>query len=149
VTHDAPPPPARPVNASAAYGRAAQTASPVERVLMLYDGALRRIEEARRAILEGRIEDRFHALEKAGAILVGLQSSLDHARGGAIAEQLDRIYTYLDFRLHQANIRNDATICEEAAARLRELRRAWAELATTPPPVAAAPLPGTSRSRAA
>lgn len=144
-----PPAPPRPVNASAAYGRAAQTASPVERVLMLYDGALRRIEEARRAIVEGRIEDRFHALEKAGAILVGLQSALDHERGGVIADQLDRIYTYLDFRLHQANIRNDPAICEEVSARLRELRRSWAELARTPPPAAAGPPPGTRRSAAA
>lgn len=143
------PPTGRPVNASAAYGRAAQTASPVERVLMLYDGALRRIDEARRAIIEGRIEDRFRALEKAGAILVGLQSALDHQRGGAIADQLERIYTYLDFRLHQANIRNDAAICDEAAARLRELRRAWAEIARTPPAAPTSPIPGASRSAAA
>src|SRR5690349_12953042 len=114
-----------PARAAAAYGRAAQTIPPVRQIVMLYDGALGRLREARQALVEGRIEDRFRAVQKASAIIDGLHACLDFERGGEIAPLLDRMYGYIGLRLQQINIRQDPAIRDELIGHLGELRRAW------------------------
>ena len=65
-----------------AYGQASETLAPAQQIVLLYEGAIRRIKEARHAIEARRINDRYLAVRKATAIIEGLQSCLDHARGG-------------------------------------------------------------------
>lgn len=115
--------------AADAYGQATQTLPPIQQIVLLYDGAMRRIKEARAAIEDGRVKDRATAVSKATAIVEGLQSALDHERGGEIAANLDRIYTHVAFRLQTLNVLAEVTTCDELLARLDELRAAWAELA--------------------
>jgi flagellar secretion chaperone FliS len=115
--------------ALSAYGHAAETLAPLRQIVMLYDGAIRRIKEARQAIELRRIKDRHVAVAKASAIIDGLHAALDHERGGEIAAQLDRIYTYISFRLQRINLDDDPAVCDELVARLSELRASWAELA--------------------
>jgi flagellar secretion chaperone FliS len=115
--------------AMTAYGQAAETLAPGRQIVLLYDGAIRRIKEARQAIEERRINDRYVAIAKATAILEGLQGCLDLERGGAIARNLDQIYTYLVLRLARIHLENDVTLCDEVTARLSELRDSWAQIA--------------------
>ena len=112
-----------------AYSQASATLAPAQQILLLYEGAIRRIKEAQSAILARRINERCRAVHKATAIIEGLQSCLDHERGGEIARNLDRIYTYVTFRLQRINLTDDPGICEELIARLDQLRGAWAQLA--------------------
>ena len=116
-----------------AYGQASATLAPAQQIVLLYEGAIRRIREARRAIEAGRVHDRCLAVQKATAIVEGLQSCLDHARGGEIARNLDRIYTHIIFRLQRVNLTDDPRICDEVIARLDQLRGAWAQLAAGAP----------------
>jgi flagellar protein FliS len=113
----------------AAYGQAAETLAPARQIVLLYDGAIRRIREARHAIEARRINDRYQALAKATAIVEGLQGCLDLERGGAIARNLDQLYTYLVLRMARINLENDVGICDELTARLSELRDSWARIA--------------------
>jgi len=115
--------------ALSAYGQAAETLAPLRQIVLLYDGAIRRIKEARQAIELRRVNERHTAIEKAGAIVDALHAALDHERGGEIAMQLDRIYTYVSFRLQRVNLDNDPAICDELVARLSELRASWAQIA--------------------
>lgn len=112
-----------------AYGRASTTIPPLEQIVMLYDGAMLRVREARAAIERGDVEARYRATSRATAIVDALQACLDHEQGGEIAALLDRYYTYLSLRLAAVNIRNDPAICDEILARLAEMRASWAELA--------------------
>src|SRR3954451_19582786 len=137
------------VPARAAYGRAAQTIPPVRQVVMLYDGALRRLREARQAILEGRIEDRFLAVQKASALIDGLHACLGFERGRDIAPLLDTMYGYIGLRLQQINIRQDPAICDELIAQLGELRRAWDTLAEGSAPFSSGPTNPTGACAAA
>ena len=118
--------------AAIAYGRAAETLPPAQQILMLYDGAARRVEEIKAAIAAGDVEARYRLTRKAGAIVDGLQACLDHERGGEIASLLERLYTYFSLRLAQVNTQNDPRICDELLARLAELRASWAVLAQDP-----------------
>ena len=117
------------VRATAAYGQAARTMPPALQIVMLYDGAIGRLREARRAVEEGRVEDRYRAVEKAAAIVDALHACLDMERGGEVAALLDRLYTYASVRMQLINTRNDVGVCDELAARLTELRDAWRAIA--------------------
>lgn len=136
--------------AMTAYGQAAETLAPAQQIVLLYDGALRRVREAREAIEARRVTDRYLALAKATAILEGLQGCLDLERGGVVARNLDRLYTYLVLRLHRLNLESDVAICDEVTARLSELRDSWARIAEgdatdrAPSPRASATAPGVT-----
>jgi flagellar protein FliS len=122
--------------------------TPAVAIVMLYDGAISRLIEARIAAVDGRIEDRCTAVDKAYAIIHGLQCQLDFAAGGEIAVLLDDYYTYTLYRMAQINIRNDPGVCDELVDRLREMRESWSTIAhggRDPSPVAApTPLPKTA-----
>jgi flagellar protein FliS len=115
--------------AFSAYGQAAQTVAPAQQIVMLYDGAIRRLLEAKDAIAEQRTEDRFNLVQKATAIIDALHGCLDFQNGGEIAQLLDRFYTYVAYRLQQINIMNDPSICDEVVDRLSEMRASWASVA--------------------
>ena len=138
-----------PTRAAAAYGRAAQAVPPVRRVVMLYDGAIARLGEARLAALEGRFEDRYVDVGKAGAIVDALHAALDFERGGDIAPLLDRLYVHFGLRMQQINTRNDPGICDEVAARLAELRDAWLSIADGTSPASSPLSADTGRSAVA
>lgn len=122
-------------HATTAYDRAATTMPPLQQVVLLYDGAIRRIREARAAIERDRPQDLFVATGKAAAIVEALSASLDHQRGGAIAQNLDRLYGDLAFRLQQLNLEPEPEICDRLVDRLAVLREAWAKLSARPPEV--------------
>ncbi|HFA59965.1 MAG TPA: flagellar export chaperone FliS [Rhodospirillales bacterium] len=119
--------------AAAAYGQAAQTIPPLRQIVMLYDGAILRLQEAKRAIAENRIEDRHRAVSKAAAIIDALHGCLDFERGGEVATHLDRFYTYVSFRMRLIDVRNDPSICDELIARLGEMRGSWAAIENSEP----------------
>lgn len=109
-------------------------ATPQRLIVMLYDGALGAIADARGHLLAGRPAPKGRALGKALAIVgEGLRASLDRERGGAIAQQLSDLYVYIEQRLFAANIGDDVAALDEAAALLADLRGAWAALAENGP----------------
>lgn len=115
------------------YGRdhyqtaATDTAGPAQLVLMLYDGALMRLEIATEAITAGRPEPAHTALVKAQAIVDELNVTLDVERGGKVAQNLRDLYLYCSGRLIDANLAKDATIVAEVSGLLHGLRDAWNE----------------------
>lgn len=114
-----------------AYRRTeAQSASPLQLIVMLYDGALRFLSEARAAQLTGDTRKRNEALKRVSAIVAECHSSLDMERGGAVAKELDRLYSYISGRLLDITVKRDATAIEEVHKLMTTLRSAWAEAAT-------------------
>jgi flagellar protein FliS len=103
----------------------AQTAAPGELVVMLYRGALRFVAAAVEAIDASDIEAAHTNLIRAQAIISELNETLDLARGGELASNLQAIYTYLNQRLIEANLRKDADAAREVERLLRELLPAW------------------------
>src|SRR5262245_66516563 len=81
-----------------------QSRSPLELVVMLYDGAIQSADAARAAMISGDIAARRAALSKLMAIISQLQNTLDIERGGAIAENLDRLHSWATARLLDAAV---------------------------------------------
>jgi flagellar protein FliS len=109
-----------------------QSRTPLELVVMLYDGALQSLTRAREAIERRDIPDRRDSLSRALAIISELQSTLNLEQGGAVAESLDALYSYISRRLLDAAIKNDVAPIDEVGRLLGPLRDAWRTIATAP-----------------
>ena len=116
-----------PNNAYQAYNNSKiMTASPAELTLMLYEGAIKFCNIAIMAIEKKDIEKSHVNIVKVENIINYLQSTLDTKY--PVSEDYDRIYTYLQQRLAQANIRKDPEILEEVCEHLRSVRDTWKEV---------------------
>jgi flagellar protein FliS len=118
------------VQGATAYRRIeAQSRSPLELVVMLYDGALRFVTEAREATAAHQPHRRARAVSRALAVIGELQSTLNLDEGGTVAAELDRLYTYMTGRLVDVSTRKDDTALDEVHRLLLPLREAWSEVA--------------------
>ena len=108
-----------------------QSRTPLELVVMLYDGAIRFTGEASDAMGRGDIRKRGEAVSRAMAIIGELQSTLDMNAGGDIAAALDQLYMFVRDRLLEASFRQDPRPLEEALKVLTNLREAWSQISTT------------------
>lgn len=111
-----------------AYATANMTVGKTRQVVMLYDGAIRFVQQSITAIEKGDFETRFNLLAKTSEILSGLQNSLDFENGGEIAKLLYDYYASLDARIFSVHRSNDIKILESVAKELRMMREAWHEI---------------------
>jgi flagellar protein FliS len=102
----------------------------MELVVMLYDGAIRFMGEARQAIARNDVRARTEATRRALDIVSELQNRLNINEGGDIARELDRLYTYMGSRITDVT-RGDAAAADELHKLLTTLRDAWSHAATT------------------
>lgn len=109
---------------------AVETASPVRLIVMLYDGAIRFINEAAYAIRQRDYETKNAKIQRAQRILTELICSLDFEKGGEIARNLYRLYNYMYNQLIEANIEDSYERLEHVVNLLSELREAWDAIAT-------------------
>ena len=108
-------------------------ASPCKLVLLLYDGALKAISQAKFNMQDNKIAAKGEAISKAVTIIdEGLKRSLDVKAGGEIAENLSALYDYMCQRLFMANLKNDLDALDEVSKLLSELRGAWAAIEKLP-----------------
>lgn len=119
------------VRATDAYRQTeVRSRTPLELVVMLYDGALTFMTAAQDAIQRGDIPARRMAISKTLAIVSELQSTLNMEQGGQIAESLDELYRWSSVRLLDAAAANDAGPVTEVAHVFRTLRDGWSDIAS-------------------
>lgn len=102
-----------------------ETASQGKIVVMLFNGAIQRAEEAKRQLARGKTEGVHNNLLRAQDIVAELRSALDMK--AAVAKQLDRIYEYFQHLLIKANIRKDGAPLDEVIVHLTAMRNTWQE----------------------
>ncbi len=102
----------------------AQTVSPGQLVVMLYDGVVRFSRRARTALIERDYETTHNALCRAQDIIAELDATLDD-RAGEISVNLRRIYQYCLLLLVAANIDKDTAPLDEVIAHFIALADTW------------------------
>lgn len=112
------------------YGRVSlearvATASPHELILLLYRRLAALLREARDGAEARDPARRLKATERALAIVEGLDATLDHERGGSVAQGLHQVYDLLRARL----LAGDATGLGEALASTDAIAEAWGAVA--------------------
>lgn len=100
-------------------------ATPHRLVQMLLDGAVEKVATAKGAMERGDTAEKGRYVVWAISIIGGLRASLDLQHGGAIAANLDSLYEYVERRLTEANLGNDAQVLVEVLSLLTEIRDAW------------------------
>ncbi|MFM7847782.1 MAG: flagellar export chaperone FliS [Rubrivivax sp.] len=102
------------------------SADPHKLIEMLLQGALESMTRARGALARSDQATKIEEVRRAVRIVEeGLRSSLDHASGGQIAQDLDRLYSYITWRLAMANLRNDQAMLTECFNLLSSVYEAW------------------------
>ncbi|MDE0583212.1 flagellar export chaperone FliS [Planococcus sp. A6] len=99
------------------------TASSEELTLMLYNGCLKFIKLAKRAMLDKQFEEKNKNLLKAQAIIQELRSTLNPDI--ALSKELEQLYEYQNNSLMEANMKNDAAALDAVLADVTELRNTW------------------------
>ena len=112
------------------------TASPGQVVLLLFNGAISRLE---RSLLGFSYDDPAmlnmtvnNNVLRAQEIIRELNCALDMERGGELAGTLRRLYHYFDVRLCQCNYKKEREGIEEVIGHLTVLRDAWDTMLKNP-----------------
>lgn len=114
-------------NPYAAYQNASQTVPKTRQVVMLYEGMVRFLQQAREASLAKQIDVRFNKLVKVSDIVVALQGSLDFENGGEPALVLYEFYSQIYngiTRAHRAKA-EDVSEIDNLLEELKTMRDAW------------------------
>jgi flagellar protein FliS len=107
------------------------SASPGQLVVLLYDHMLVSLRRARVAMQERNFEQRGELLERARSVLTELLVTLDRERGGAVAENLAALYSFLLGELVQVGVVGDEARLDRVIHMIAELREAFAQIAAT------------------
>ena len=127
----------------AAYNRTSiQTTDKKKILLMLYDGAVRFVRNARLGIEKNDARIKGENISKVLAILTELDCALNREMTGDYITNLASLYQYMMNRLTVANIKNDICALTEVESILSELKEAFEtvfekEKAGTMPPATA------------
>ena len=100
---------------------------PEKLILMLYEGALRFTNFAKKAINENSVEDKVKYIIKTSNIFIELLNSLDFEKGGDIAYYLNGLYAYQLELLAKANLENETKYLDDVIRVLKGLIEAWKE----------------------
>lgn len=102
------------------------TASPSELTLMLYDGAIKFCNIAIAAVENKDIPKAHTNIIKVERIIDYLRQTLDMKYD--VAQDFERIYSYLGQRLVEGNLKKDKEVLEEVCGHLRSVRDTWKEV---------------------
>ena len=103
-----------------------------EVLLLLYDGALKFLAQAKEKILAKDYEAKGIAISKALDIISELDASLNQEAGGSLSENLHQLYFICSTRLLMANLKMDIKLIDNVADVLSGLRSAYAEIQNRP-----------------
>lgn len=107
---------------------AVNSASPLQLILLLYDGAISSLAAAKGQMLDMKFAEKGRLIAKSIDIIEGLRAVLDFDKGGGISKNLNDLYEYMKHRLVIANLKNDPEGPAEVIRLLKDLRTAWAKL---------------------
>jgi flagellar protein FliS len=102
-------------------------ADPHRLIVMLMDGALARIAQARGCMERKATAEKSAHLQRAIAIVDELRCSLDLSQG-ELAQNLDSLYDFMARQLLQAHVSDRLELLDRTSALLQEIRGAWIAL---------------------
>ena len=100
--------------------------TPGELTLMLYNGCIKFLNQAKKGIETNNIELRNTNIQKAQAIIREFMITLD--KSVSVSESMFDLYEYMNNRLIEANVKNDANIVEEVIGYTTEFRDTWKQV---------------------
>ncbi|MBZ5663594.1 MAG: flagellar export chaperone FliS [Acidobacteriia bacterium] len=103
-------------------------ASPVRLVVLLCEQVIEDLRQAARALEQNDIERRTNQINHAILVIGHLQSGLDFANGGKVAQDLDHFYSVLRQNLVQVQFSPSVAGLTQQITDLLAVREAWIEV---------------------
>ena len=103
------------------------TADKSKQVIMLYDGVLSNLHQAKEAIENKDVQERYNKIEKSYLIISGLRDCLDFDSGKEIAEVMKNWYDETLMRILEINKSDSTEICDLCIDTIKQMRDAWVE----------------------
>ncbi len=97
-------------------------------LLMMYEGAIKFLKQARSGLETGDITKFCKYLSKGQAIVAELMNTLDFEKGGKIARDLDRLYDFMLFYLTEANLHRDGKRITRVIGLIETIYSAYKEI---------------------
>ncbi|MDL2316972.1 flagellar export chaperone FliS [Desulfovibrio sp. OttesenSCG-928-A18] len=108
------------------------TTSQGDLLIMLYDAALKFLNQAKEGLAANNMAAKGIAISKALDIINELDCTLNKEKGGTLAENLHGLYTFCTGHLVKANIQKSATMIDDVLKVITGIRSAYAEIAPSP-----------------
>jgi flagellar protein FliS len=102
-------------------------ADPHRVIQLMMQGLLEKLAQSKGAIERRDMEAKAVAVSKSQGLLHGLQDSLDMSQG-ALAEDLYRLYSYMDERIWDASLALDSAPIDEVIALIVTIKSGWDQL---------------------
>ena len=94
-------------------------------IVMLYDGAVKFLNQALTEMEAGNFDKKGEYINKAIDIIHELNVCLDMEAGGEMAKNLRSLYMFMIRHLAEANMQRDAQRVREVASLLSDLNEGW------------------------
>jgi flagellar protein FliS len=94
-------------------------------IVLLYDGAIKFLNLAMKALDAGDYAEKGKYLNKARDIINELNAVLDTDAGGEVATNLRRLYLFMNRHLSEANTKRDPQMIRDVITLLEELNQGW------------------------
>jgi len=104
------------------------TADRLQLVVMLYDGAITFLNQAKEKMAAQDAAGKGLFIGKALDIISELNSSLNFQEGKEVAANLFHLYNFMTAHLTRANLNWDTAALDEVIKMLTQLREAWEEI---------------------
>jgi len=101
------------------------TSSSPKLVVMLYDGAISFLNQAKSRARTDDMAGKGMFILKAQDIIMELNNALNMQAGGEIARNLRRLYLFMNRHIIAANIKKDETMLNDVIKMLTRLKKAW------------------------
>lgn len=105
-----------------------KTANPEKLLMMLFDGGLKFLKQARDHMEKKEMKEANNKLQRSQAIVVELMNSLD-TKQGEVAENLMLLYDYMLNEMIQANVKKDVEKIDGVIQMMRDMRQTFNEAA--------------------
>ncbi len=102
--------------------------SQLDLILQVYDGAIKTYTQAKDNYLNKNAEAGFESLEKAQRFVTHLFTTLDHEKGGEVAENLGKMYAFIINETEGIKGTKDTRKLSAIIEMLGNIRSGWAGL---------------------
>jgi flagellar protein FliS len=107
---------------------AAQNATAVGLVIILYDLLIHDLEQATAAFADRDIERRSEEIKHSLLVLQQLEGSLDHENGGEAAKHFSSFYSALRSKIFEAQLKSSPEILKQQIELVLDVRQAWQQV---------------------
>lgn len=115
-------------NVAKKYTMASHNTSKVKQIIMLYDGMIKLLNNAKLASEHKDLQTKYNMIDRTLKVVTGLRASLDFNVGGNIAHILSEYYETIYRKLMNLHMNYDVKLCNSIIEMISIMKSAWVDI---------------------